>query len=682
MTSETSQTKSRLDFLTNLKLKTKILAGFSSVLIILIAISAYSFIEFVKIGHEVEAYSENVEEAAIISELETQFTKLEVYAREYAVSGEKGLADKAHKVMVDLNKLVASAIKHVVDPADLKRLKEIKHAAEIYEKDFEKSVVLTNEIDDLVHKHLQPDGDKILVDLDKVMKLVSAEGNAEAKSYVHSLIRHTLAARLYSNMALGVSEKSAFDKAEHEFKEMKTALAGLRKVAHSKEEQALHKEMTALLADYKKSFEKAIKDKHIINELVQGEMAQQSEILHRDVNLLRKKLTDQENKIRAETEAEIQTAEMALMIAGILSVIVGIAMSLILGSQLSKPIIGMTHAMTRLAEDDLEAEIPAQNRKDEMGEMAKAVLVFKENAIRNKELEASQEEQNRRAEKEKRDLMNNLADDFTTNVGGIVETVSSASLELNSTAQSMAGIAEETSSQAAAVAAASEEASTNVQTVAAATEEMSNSITEINQQVVEASKVSKQAVEDVSVTTRQINTLAETADKIGDVISLISDIAEQTNLLALNATIESARAGEAGKGFAVVASEVKALANETAKATESISAHIGEIQSATGEAVGSIESIGSVIQKLSETSATIAAAMEEQGAATQEVARNVSEAAKGTQEVSSNISGVTQASQETGNASGQVTAAAEELSKQSEIMKSEIDKFVTQVRSA
>ncbi len=348
---------------------------------------------------------------------------------------------------------------------------------------------------------------------------------------------------------------------------------------------------------------------------------------------------------------------------------------------IARPIAGMTHSMKQLADGDLDTEVPAQGRRDEIGEMSEAVQVFKENAVRNNELEASQAEQKRKAEEEQRMAMNNLADDFEKSIGTIVAAVSTAATEMQTTAQTMAGIAEETSSQSIAVSAASEEASTNVQTVASSTEEMSASIVEINERVNEASAASKQAVDDVAKATEQITVLATTAETIGEVVNMISGIAEQTNLLALNATIESARAGEAGKGFAVVANEVKALATQTAQATDSISHQIQGIQDATNQTVGTMTDVTTVIDRLNENSATIAAAMEEQGAVTQEIARSVQEAASGTQQVTENISGVTQASQETGAASSQVMAKASELTRQADTLAGEVDKFVAQVRT-
>lgn len=337
--------------------------------------------------------------------------------------------------------------------------------------------------------------------------------------------------------------------------------------------------------------------------------------------------------------------------------------------------------MTKLANGQLDVELPPVTG-NEVGEIVKCVEVFKDNAIKKVQLEKDQVEAAKRADEEKREAMNKMADDFDASVGNIIATVSGASSELSSTAQSMAGISQETSTQASAAAAASEEASTNVQTVAAAAEEMAASVGEINQQIMQASEATEKVVQDVNTTSGQIGSLAETASKIGEVVEMITEIAEQTNLLALNATIESARAGEAGKGFAVVASEVKDLASQTAKATEGINQQIQEIQMATGNAVTSMETVQTVIHKLNESSAAIAAAMEEQGATTQEISRNVQEAATGTQDVTQNISGVTQAAQEAGTASSEVTAAADELASQSTLLKDEVDKFMAQIRAA
>jgi methyl-accepting chemotaxis protein len=330
---------------------------------------------------------------------------------------------------------------------------------------------------------------------------------------------------------------------------------------------------------------------------------------------------------------------------------------------------------------DLETPLIIQSdRDDEFGILARALASFRKTQHETK-IAAEQKAANRRLREEKREHMDKVTDEFSTNAERIVEIVSTASAELEASAQSMAGISEQTSSQAAAASEASQLTSSNVQSVASATEEMTSTIGEISQQVAEASGASKQAVEEVGNTSAQMHALAQTANKIGEVVEMISSIAEQTNLLALNATIESARAGEAGKGFAVVAGEVKQLASQTAKATGEISQQIADIQNATKLASDSMDHVTQAISRVDEISTAIAAAMEEQSAATQEIAGSVNQAAAGTQQVNDNIASVSQASQEAGAASGQVMSSAGELSQQAELLKDEVDRFIAQVRA-
>jgi methyl-accepting chemotaxis protein len=383
-----------------------------------------------------------------------------------------------------------------------------------------------------------------------------------------------------------------------------------------------------------------------------------------------------------EALADAASLRNLAILVGLASIVVGGLAAWFFGGSLARPVIVMTQAMQRLATGDHQVEVPARDRKDEIGNIAKAVQVFKENAVEMERLKAEQAEAERRAAEEKKRAMNELADGFQASVGGIVQTVTGSANEMQATAQSLTATAEETSRQSTAVAAASEQASTNVQTVASAAEELSSSISEISRQVAQSAQIAAKAVTDAEHSNRQVQGLADAAQRIGEVVQLITDIASQTNLLALNATIEAARAGEAGKGFAVVASEVKNLANETAKATDEITGQIAGIQQATKDAVEAIQAIGQTIGQINEIATTIASAVEEQGAATQEIARNVQQAAAGTQEVSSNISGVTQAAGETGAAANQMLSASGELARQGETLSSEVTKFLQAVRAA
>jgi methyl-accepting chemotaxis protein len=374
-----------------------------------------------------------------------------------------------------------------------------------------------------------------------------------------------------------------------------------------------------------------------------------------------------------------------LLVNGILmafSILLAAGALWIVFNRIVRSIGQMTAAMGEIAGGNTSIAVPCVDRRDEMGAMAGALQVFKENTEKVKAMQAERESMEKAAQVEKAAAMNRLADDFEAKIGEIVETVSSASTELEASAKSLTATADRSQQQATTVAAASAEASTNVQSVASATEELTSSVTEISRQVQESARMAGEAVDQTRMTNDRVSELSRAAGRIGDVVELINTIAGQTNLLALNATIEAARAGEAGRGFAVVASEVKALAEQTAKATGEICQQISGIQTATQESVDAIKEISGTIERLSEISATIAAAVEEQGAATQEISRNVQQAAQGTQQVSSNIIDVQRGAIETGSASSQVLSSAQMLSRDSNRLKAEVSRFLLSVRAA
>ena len=388
-------------------------------------------------------------------------------------------------------------------------------------------------------------------------------------------------------------------------------------------------------------------------------------------------------KTTADTDGRISSTISAQeMVAG-LAVLLGLAIAFLIARGIIRPLSGLTAGMKELAGGNFGVILPGLDRKDEVGDMAQAVETFKVKAEEKARDEAEAKiRQDEVLARQRKVEMAKMADDFEGAVGRIVETVSSASRELESSAGTLTSTAARSQELTTMVTAASEEATTNVQSVASATEELSSSINEISRQVQESARMASEAVGQARGTTERVSDLSKAASRIGDVVELINTIAGQTNLLALNATIEAARAGEAGRGFAVVASEVKALAEQTAKATGEIGQQISGIQAATQESVSAIKEISGTIEKLSEIASTIAAAVEEQGAATQEISRNVQQAAHGTQQVSSNIIDVQRGATETGSASTQVLSAAQTLSADSGRLKSEVSKFLNSVRAA
>jgi methyl-accepting chemotaxis protein len=383
-----------------------------------------------------------------------------------------------------------------------------------------------------------------------------------------------------------------------------------------------------------------------------------------------------------ETAATSQAT--VLLYSGMLAFAVMLAIGgfVLIRIRVSRPITAIADAMRRLSANDLGVDVPCTDRSDEVGQMANAVLVFKDNMIETERLRSEQAASDQHRATQRKSEMQELANQFQAAIGNIVDTVSTASRGLESAATTLSRTAETTQQLSTSVAAASQEASTNVNSVASASEELAGSVNEIARQVHESSKIAGEAVKQAEKTDARIAQLSQAAGRIGDVVKLITAIAEQTNLLALNATIEAARAGEAGKGFAVVAQEVKALAAQTAKATDEISTQIVGMQTATEESVAAIKEIGGTIGRISEIASAIAAAVEEQGAATQEISRNVQQAAHGTTQVATNITDVNRGASETGSASTQVLSSAKSLSNESNHLKAEVERFLSTIRAA
>ena len=507
---------------------------------------------------------------------------------------------------------------------------------------------------------------------------VIALNRAEFRSALDPRDDNRLAARDVINAQLKQYQERFDEVSQTPDEKAKTLLPGVREAFSAYKSQmdttlaAVDAEKSAKLSDSADKLRDIAMKSRTAAENLQGKIRELADRLNTRV----------EEKSKEAREQYESTSRFLIILAG-LGVIIGGALGFIIGQYgIARPIRMIVGVLQELAAGRYQVEIAGLDRKDEVGEVAKTAEVFRENGLAKIRMEAEQKEMEQRSAAQRRQDMLRLADQFETAVGEVIETVSSASTELEASATTLTSTAEHAQQLATVVASASEEASTNVQSVASATEELSSSITEISRQVQESARVASEAVGQARTTTERVSELSKAATRIGDVVELINTIAGQTNLLALNATIEAARAGEAGRGFAVVASEVKALAEQTAKATGEIGQQISGIQSATQELVGAIKDISDTIERLSEISSAIAAAVEEQGAATQEISRNVQQAAEGTHQVSSNITDVQRGASETGSASSQVLSAAQSLSGDSNRLKLEVGKFLTTVRAA
>jgi methyl-accepting chemotaxis protein len=487
-----------------------------------------------------------------------------------------------------------------------------------------------------------------------------------------------------------IEGKAAVGKRYDGLRSTNTEIRGrYEKQIRSPDERALYTEWTRQWAEFEKQTDEvmALSRKTLggipyeardFNENIVNPQAVKSD------DILKKIIDLNNNGADAAARTGNATYDSAFMLVAIvlgLATVTGIGVSFFLVRDVSRGIASIVTPMQALGSGDLSAQVPHQGEATEIGTMADSLQVFKDALIAKKASdEAATVDAQAKIERGRR--VDGITRDFESMIGEIVETVSSASTQLEASAGTLSSTAGRSQELTTMVAAASEEASTNVQSVASATEELTSSVNEISRQVQESARIANEAVDQARKTNDLVGELSQAAGRIGAVVELINNIAGQTNLLALNATIEAARAGEAGRGFAVVASEVKALAEQTAKATGEIGQQITGIQAATQGSVAAIREIGITIGRISEISSTIAAAVEEQGAATQEISRNVQQAAQGTQQVSANISDVQRGASETGSASSQVLSAAQSLSNDSNRLKLEVGKFLSSVRAA
>jgi methyl-accepting chemotaxis protein len=666
----------------NLKIRIKVYAGFGAVLLLLCALAGLGFFSLTGAKQSFGSYSAVSGVAIAVEDFDGDFTQARRYSLAFAVTGNEESAKNFRAITQHLPKTHGELLSKFSSPERRAKFASIGQPLTTYLAQFDRVVVLRAERDRLQTEVMNVNGEKAEAASDELLNKALRSRDIATIESVSELTDLMTDIRINALRFLSAPSKEQAARAEKAMSDMQKLSADFLAREREPEIRAVAGALNDAVGRYNEAFRAIIGKINEIDGLMNGTMAALAGQIGDTIEelALAQKAT-LEDTLASSAESIERSLSLSSILA-LLAVALGGLLAFLIAGVIAKPVIAMTAAMTKLAAGDLHAEIPARGRKDEIGEMAATVQVFKESMQETERMRAEQEAMKKQAEIDKVAAMNKLADEFEASIRGVVDGVASAATELQATAQAMSATAEETNAQATTVAAASEQASNNVQTVATAGEELSSSISEIGRQVGEAGSISRKAVEQAELTSAQIITLAEAAQKIGDVVQLINDIAAQTNLLALNATIEAARAGDAGKGFAVVASEVKNLATQTAKATEEITGKIAEMQSATQESTVAIQSIAETIGQMDEISTAIAAAIEEQGAATQEIANNVQQAARGTQDVSSSIVNVTQAASETGAAAEQMLSSSNDLSKQGETLREKVDMFVARVRAA
>jgi methyl-accepting chemotaxis protein len=672
-----------LQLATRLKIGTRVAGGFLVVVGLLLMVATKGYFGVIESRDTFSEYRSVVTTSTELLAVDRDFMGLRRTFVQYLYSGNAELPKRMQEQGAELRARMSAAHEAEQEPERRQQLAKAIAQFDAYTATTEAVVKQRAAEDQLIATKLTPAERTLRTFIADFVSGAIQDGDQQVISTAAEVEEALREVRLRLARFVVRADAAERDAVENHAKQVSGAVERLKQVVALKPEASpLLGPIVQRLPMYQKVLAETVQAISERGRLISQDAVKQAEQMNEALTAVRvselgalKALGD-----RSESAARENVTE-SLAVAGA-ALFLGVLLAWLIGRGISRPVKAMTRAMTAIAGGNLAVEVPARERGDEIGEMAKAVQVFKDSMSETERLRAAQEAQKAQSEADRKQAMRELAERFEASVGGVVQAVSSAASELRATAEGMSASAEDTSKQSTTVAAAAEQATANVQTVATATEELTSSIQEIGTQMSESTRIVADAVKQSEATNQTVRGLAEAAQRIGEVVRLINDIAGQTNLLALNATIEAARAGEAGKGFAVVASEVKSLANQTGKATEEIAAQIKAIQDATNGSVAAIEEIARTIGRVSEIATSIASAVEEQGAATQEIARNVAQAAKGTGEVSSHIGSVNEAVQQSGASAGHVLTSAGELAKNGETLKAQVDSFLREVRAA
>jgi len=664
------------------KISTKVVLGFVCVLAILVVLSGMSYSAFKSSAGGFATYAQRVAVVGIARDIDRGFINLRRFVREYAFTGVAANVDAAKQEQASLHGLLVQGLDLIKNPERHQRLEDSARSIDAYEKDFDLVVTQTRNLTKLEGTQLDPLGATQLRNFEALVAATTKAGDTSVAVPANEALKHFMLARLGVNKLLGRHEASAGADAEKSFVDLAAVMQGLDASTKGVEYRAIFDALQAGIVSYRDIFHQANTLEVATNSLVNGAMADLAKQVQAGTEAIKVSGIAEEQQEEHSTLATMNWASTMILGLSIGGALLGVALAWVIGRGIAGPVVQICTAMRALAGGDKTTDIPGLGRKDEVGQMADTVKIFKDNMIEADRVRGEHEQHKIETEAARKAAMLRLADTFEASIKGVVQSVAAQATEMQASATTLASAAEQATHQATTVAAAVEQASANVQTVASSAEELTSSVLEIGRQMEQSSKIAHQAVSEADRTNTVVEGLSKTAQRIGEVVQLIQMIANQTNLLALNATIEAARAGDAGKGFAVVASEVKSLANQTAKATSDIKTQIDDIQATTGHTVEAIRTIGGIIREMNEIATAIASAVEEQGAATREIAANVHQAAQGTSAIASNIEGVSRAAGDTGAAATQLLGVAGGLSKQADTLSNDVDSFLATVRAA
>ena len=669
-----------MSFLNNLSIGKKINGGFGSAVLLLVIIAAVVVMSLFSVNGSFVEFRRLAFSANDVGQVQANMLQTSLGVKDFIINGTDESIDRVRKSAQETVRLADAALKQEDDPARRKVIESVQKKVNAYAAAFETVTTLQGKRV-AVMKTMTTVGPTIEKSLIDIMAGAYEGGNVNAAYFAGLALRDVLLGRLHANRYLVENSEKAFERASEALDAFSESSLIMMTNFEKPEHQELGEKAIAAAEKYQSALIDVFKATSERNDVIKNTLDKNGPDVIKSIEMFKNEVVKREVAIGEQSQTAVQAAVSSAILVSAIAVIFAIAAAVLIGRSITGPVQSLTQAMRRLADKEMDIEIPATDYKDEVGNMARAVLVFRENMVKADQLAAEQESQ-QAAREERTRRIEELNHTFDQSVSGVLDTVVSATSQLLGTSHNMSSIAEETSNQSSAAAAAAEQANSNVQMVAASAEELAGSIREIGQQVEESSNIMQTATRKAESTHEAIEGLAGSSERIGEVVELITDIAEKTNLLALNATIEAARAGDAGKGFAVVASEVKALATQTASATEEIGEQIQAVQTQTRNSVGAIQEIVETIEHMNKVATAISSAVEEQSAATQEIARNVQEASSGSDEVSRNIQGVTDAATRVGSASGEVQSSTEALSEQSDSLRKLVQSFLGDIRAA